>query len=206
MSTPGTTLEHEMHELAPHILVARARACVLMLIISDALSVLAIIVGGGYLSALNTENQFRIAGDHPPAFLPGLLVAIVLVLSGLAYFWWERSNIRQRAATQGTNQQIFFLLSWVFMIVAMVVQFVISFTLNRGYSTPYHAYESVITLLTWFTAIHLLLTAFIGLLLSGRIMRGRIAGHEYVVEVTGYWWYYTVVASLVLWLFALLLA
>jgi hypothetical protein len=176
-----------------------------MLIISDALAVLAIIVGGGYLSALNSENQFRIAGDHPPAFLPGLLVAIVLVLSGLAYFWWER-NIRQRAGTLGTNQQIFFLLSWVFMIVAMVVQFVISITLNRGYSTPYDAYESVITLLTWFTAIHLLLTAFIGLLLSGRIMRGRIAGHEYVVEVTGYWWYYTVVASLVMWLFALLLA
>jgi len=83
---------------------------------------------------------------------------------------------------------------------------VISFSLNRGYSTPYDAYESVITLLTWFTAIHLLLTAFIGLLLSGRIMRGRIAEHQYVVEVTGYWWYYTVVASLVLWLFALLLA
>ena len=205
MSTPGTTLEHETHELAPHIRVARARAGVLMLIISDALAVLAIIVGGGYLSALNTENQFRIAGDHPPAFLPGLLVAIVLVLSGLAYYWWER-NIRQRAGTQSANQQIFFLLSWVFMIVAMVVQFVISITLNRGYSTPYDAYESVITLLTWFTAIHLLLTAFIGLLLSGRIMRGRIAGHEYVVEVTGYWWYYTVVASLVMWLFALLLA
>jgi len=90
-----------------------------MLIISDALAVLAIIVGGAYLSALNTENQFRIAGDHSPAFLPGLLVAIVLVLSGLAYYGWER-NIRQRAGTQGTNQQIFFLLSWVFMIVAMV--------------------------------------------------------------------------------------
>src|SRR5712692_1539493 len=112
MSTPSTSLEQETHELAPHIRVARARFCALMLIISDALAVLAILAGGGYLSALNTENQFRIAGDHAPAFLPGLLVAIVLVLSALAYFWWER-NIRQRAGTQGTNQQVFFLLSWV---------------------------------------------------------------------------------------------
>jgi hypothetical protein len=195
-------MEHETHELAPHIRVARARAGVFLLIVSDALAVLAIFAGGGYLSALNTENQFRIAGDHAPAFLPGLLVAIVLVLSGLAYYWWER-NMQQRA---GTNQQMFFLLAWVLMIVAMVAQFVISVTVNRGYSTPYDAYESVIALLAWFTAIHLLLTAIIGLVLFGRVMRGRIAGHEYVVEVTGYWWYYTVVASLLMWLFAMLLA
>jgi hypothetical protein len=203
MSTPSTSLEHETHELAPHIRVARARAGVLLLIISDALAVLAIFAGGGYLSALNTENQFRIAGDHAPAFLPGLLVAIVLVLSGLGYYWWER-NMRQSAGAQGTGQQTFFLLAWVLLIVAMVAQFVISVTLNRGYSTPFDAYESVITLVEWFTAIHLLLAVLIGLLLYGRILRGRIAGHEYVVEVTGYWWYYTVIASLLMWLFAML--
>jgi heme/copper-type cytochrome/quinol oxidase subunit 3 len=203
MSTPSTSMEHETHELAPHIRVARARAGVLLLIISDALAVLAIFAGGGYLSALNTENQFRIAGDHAPAFLPGLLVAIVLVLSGLAYYWWER-NMRQGA---GTTQQMLFLLAWVLVIVAMVAQFVISVTVNRAYTTPpYDAYESVITLVEWFTAIHLLLAAIIGLLLYGRILRGRIAGHEYVVEVTGYWWYYTVVASLLMWLFAMLFA
>jgi len=199
-----TSLEH-VHELEPHIKVARARAGVLMLILSDALSVLAVLAGGGYLSALNTESQYRIAGDHPPPFLLGLVVAIALVLSGLAYYWWER-NIRQRAGTQGTNQQMFFLLSWAFMIVALVVQLVISITLNRAYTAPYDAYESVITLLTWFMAFKHLLAAIIGLLLFGRIMRGRIAGHEYLVEAAGYLWYYTVVSSLLMWVFALRLA
>ena len=195
-----TSLEHT-HELAPHIKVARARAGVLLLIVADALSVLAILAGGGYLSALNTENQYRIAADHPPAFLPGLVVAIALVLSGLAYYWWERKVRR----SEGSGQQMFFILSWALMIVALVVQTWISITLNHAYTTPYHAYESVLTLLMWFMAVKHLLAAILGLSLFGRIMRGRIAGHEYLVEAAGYWWYYTVVSSLLMWLFALLI-
>ena len=90
--------------------------------------------------------------------------------------------------------------------VALVVQTWISITLNRAYTAPYSAYESVITLLMWFMAFKHLLAAILGLLLFGRIMRGRIAGHEYLAEAAGYWWYYTVVASLLMWLFALSLA
>src|SRR6266851_1507320 len=158
-----TSLEH-VHELEPHIKVARARAGVLMLILSDALAVLAILAAGGYLRALNTEGQYKVAGDFAPAYLPGLLIAIALVLSGLAYYWWER-----RASKPGeTSQPLFFLLAWV-------------------------------------TAVHLLLAAFVGLLLGGRILRGRVAGHEFIAEVVGYWWYYTVVASILLWLFGVYL-
>ncbi len=196
----STSLEH-VHELEPHVKVARARAGVLMLIVADALAVLAIMAAGGYLRALNTEGQYRIAGDHPPAFLPGLLVAISLVLSGLTYYWWERKVQR----SEGSGQQMFFILSWALMIVALVLQTWISVVLNRAYTTPYHAYESVITLLMWFMALKHLLAAVIGLLLFGRIMRGRIAGHEYLVEPAGYWWYYTVISSLLIWLFALLI-
>jgi hypothetical protein len=192
--------EHETHGLALHVRVTRARACVLMLIVSDVLSVLAILAAGGYLSALNTEGQYKIAGDHAPAFLPGLLVAIALALSGLAYYWWER-RVRQNA---GAGQQIFFLLAGVFMIAATGIQLWISIILNRAYVIPYDAYESLITLLVWFTTVHLLLTVIIGLLLFGRVLRGRLAGHEYLAESTGYWWYYTVIASLLMWLFSLL--
>lgn len=202
MSTSNTPLEHETHELALHIREARARACSLILILADGLSVLAILAGGGYLSALNTENQYRIAGDHPPAFLPGLVVAIALVLSGLAYYWWERKVRRG----EGSGQQMFFILAWALMIVALVVQTGIGIILNRAYTAPYDAYESVITLLVWFMALKHLLAAILGLPLFGRIMRGRIAGYEYLVEASGYWWYYTVVASLLMWLFALRLA
>jgi hypothetical protein len=190
-----TSLEH-VHELEPHVKVARARAGILMLIVSDGLAVLAILAAGGYLRALNTEGQYKVAGDFAPAFVPGLLIAIALVLSGLAYYWWER---KARVPGEG-GQPLFFLLALVLMFVAGVSETWIGAGLKYG--IPIQAYESVQLLVPWFTAVHLLLATIIGLLLGGRILRGRIAGHEFIVEVVGYWWYYTVVASILLWLFA----
>jgi hypothetical protein len=187
--------EEHVYELEPHVKVARARAGVLLLIVSDALAVLAIMAAGGYLRALNTEGQFKVAGNYGPPFVPGLLIMIGLVLSGLSFFWWERGARRPG----GTGQALFFLLAVVLMLAAGVSETWIGEALR--YSVPIQAYESLQLLITWFTAIHLLLAAIIGLLLGGRILRGRLAGHEFIVGVTGYWWYYTVVASLLLWLF-----
>ena len=195
-----TSLELEqVHELEPHIKIARAKAGVVMLIISDALAVLAILAGGGYLRALNTEGQYRIAGDFAPAFVLGLLIAIGLVLSGISFYLWER-----RARKDGnTGQAFFFLLALVLMLAAGVAETWIGGTLRYG--VPISAYESVQLLVTWFTAVHLLLAAFVGVLLGGRILRGRVTGHEFIAEVVGYWWYYTVVASILLWLFGVYL-
>jgi hypothetical protein len=191
----STSIEH-VYELEPRIKVARARAGVLLLIISDALTVIAILAGSQYLRALNTEGQYKIAGDYAPSFVAGLLVMIGLLLSGVAFYLWVR-----RASKAGeTGQTLFILLALLIMLAAAVGQTWIGATLRYG--VPIQAYESVHLLVTWFTAVHLWLAAFIGLLLFGRILRGRIAGHEFVVEVSGWWWYYTVVASILLWLFA----
>src|SRR5581483_2824121 len=199
-----TSLEHvheeHVHGLEPHILVRRAQAGVLMLIASDALSVLAILAGGGYLSALNTENAFKVTGDFAPALTPGLLAMIGLLLSGIAYFLWTR-----RAGKPGqTGQTVLLVVAIVLMLAAGVMETWLGASLKYG--TPISAYESVLLLITWFTAIHLLLSAVIGLLVWGRVLRGRIAGREFIVEVTGYWWYYTVIASLLLWLFGVFFA
>jgi heme/copper-type cytochrome/quinol oxidase subunit 3 len=198
-----TTLEHahEEHafELEPHVKVARARAGVLMLILSDALVFLAIMAGAGYLRALNTEGQYHVATDFAPAFLPGLLVAIGAVLSGLAFFMWER-----KARIPGAvSQPLFLWLAFVLMLAAGVGDTVLAASLRYGFQ--FSAYESLQLLITWFTALHLLLAAVIGLLVGGRMLRGRLAGHEFIVEVTSYWWYYTVFASVLLWLFAVYL-
>ncbi|MGZ3645622.1 MAG: hypothetical protein ACXVCM_17430 [Ktedonobacteraceae bacterium] len=194
MST-SVEVEHAF-ELEPRIKVARARACVLLLIISDALSVVAIMAGAQYLQALNTEGQYKVAGNYAPSFVAGLLVMIGLLLSGLAFYLWDR-----KASKSGeTGQTLFFLLSLLIMLAAAVGETWIGATL--AYGIPIQAYESIHFLITWFTAIHLWLAAIIGILLFGRILRGRIAGHEFVVEVSGWWWYYTVVASILLWLFA----
>ncbi|HZU70800.1 MAG TPA: hypothetical protein VFA09_26230 [Ktedonobacteraceae bacterium] len=194
-----TALEHSEHpfELEPQVKVARAKAGVLMLIISDALSVLAILAAGGYLSALNTENQFKVAGDFAPPFVANLIIMIVLLLSGLAYFGWERGARRNN----GEGQSAFFLVSLVLMLAAGVAETWIGAALRYG--IPIHAYESMILLITWFTALHLLLTVIVGILLGGRILRGRLTGQAYLIEAGGYWWYYIVVSSILLWIFSL---
>lgn len=199
----STIVEHgheHGHELEPHIRIGRARAAVIMFIISDLLSIFGIMAAGGYLSALNTENQFRVSGDHPPTLLPGVLVAIALVLSGLVYYWWGR-----RAARFGeTGPTVFFMLSLLFMVLALVGQTWV--TASLGYTNPpYHAYESLLMLITWFTWVHFLLAIIIGLLVAGRILRGRLTGFGFIAEVTGYWWYYTILSSLLLWVISLIL-
>lgn len=191
----STSVEH-VYELEPHVKVARARSGILLLVISDALAVFAIIAGAQYLRALNTEGQYKIAGDYAPPFVAGLLVMIGLLLSGLAYYMWDR---RASKAAE-TGQTLFFVLSLLIMLAAAVGETWIGATLKYG--VPIQAFESVHWLVTWFTAVHLWLAVIIGILVGGRILRGRLAGHEFVVEVTGYWWYYTVVASILLWLFA----
>jgi heme/copper-type cytochrome/quinol oxidase subunit 2 len=197
----STSVTEHVYELEPHIKVARARAGVLLLIISDALSVLAILAAGGYLSALNTEGLFMAKGDHPPAFVPGLVVAILIVVSGICYYLWER---RERQGADSGPRAVF-ILSCALMIVALAVQ--VWITRILGFSTtPFNAYESLITLITWYSVFHFLLAAIIGLLLLGRVLRGRREGHDYIVEVVGYWWYYTVIASLVLWVFGMVLS
>ncbi len=190
----------QSHELEPHIRIGRARSMVILFIISDLLSVFGIMAAGSYLAALNTDNQFRVSGDHAPALLPGLLVAIALVLSGLIYYWWAR-----RAPRYGeTGPAAFFMVALLLMILAIVGQTWVE--LSLGYTTtPFHAYESMLMLITWFTWAHFLLALIIGLLMLGRILRGRLAGFGFMAEVTGYWWYYTILSALLLWVFSLIL-
>lgn len=190
----------QSHELEPHIRVARARSMVILFIISDLLSIFGIMAASGYLRALNTENQFRVGGDHPPTLLPGLLVAIALVLSGLTYYWWAR-----RAPRYGeTGPAAFFVVSLVLMILAIVGQTWV--TASLGYTNPpFHAYESLLMLITWYTWVHFLLAIIIGILLLGRIMRDRLAGYGFMAEVAGYWWYYTILSALLMWVVSLVL-
>ncbi len=200
------SLEHvhgeHVHELEPYVRVGRARAATIMFILSDVLAVFAIIAAGSYLRGLNTENQFRIAGDHAPALLPGVVVAIVLVLSGLFYFLWER-RVR---ANDGTGPSAFFVLSLLCVVVALVAQIWAALSLGYSYdNAPFHAYESVLMLITWYTWVHFLLLTIIGILLLGRILRGRLVGFGFIPEVTGYWWYYTVLSALLLWGFSFIL-
>lgn len=137
-------------------------------------------------------------GDHPPAFLPTLGVAILLVLSGICYYLWER---RERQSADSAPRVVY-ILAWALMLVTLAGQLWISITTKFA---TIDAYASVIIMLNWYSVFHYALAAIIGLLLLGRVLQGRRAGHDYVVEAIGYWWYYTVIASLLMWIFGMLL-
>ena len=91
----------------------------------------------------------------------------------------------------------FFALGALPVLLSLTMFIAVLLTLTRSWRDS--------ELVIWFTAVHLLLAAIVGLLLGGRILRGRLAGHEFIAEVVGYWWYYTVVASVLLWLFGVYL-
>lgn len=196
--------EESSHELAPQVKAARARAGVLLLILSDVLMVASILAAGGYLNALNTNGMFKAATDQP-AFPPGLVVAVVLLLSGLCYFWWAR---QARGKEQG-GPRVLFVLALVLVVAALVLQIwawtTLGYTTDPNAFPAYDAFQSVVLLLTAFTAVHLLLTSVVGLLLLGRMLRGRLAGQEYIVQAVGYWWYYTVLSGLLILLFIVVL-
>jgi heme/copper-type cytochrome/quinol oxidase subunit 3 len=198
----GHTAEEESHELPLHTRIGRARAVVILLIISDIMMVASILAAGGYLNAINTANAFKVSTDQP-AFPPGLVVAIVLVLSGLCYLWWERGVRR------GSNQQISVVLAALLMLAALGCE--IWYWLALNYTTPptsapaYDTYQSMVLLVTGFSAVHLFLAAIVGILMAGRSVNGRLAGQAYLVQAAGYWWYYTVISGVLIWLFTVIL-
>src|SRR5579871_1858126 len=204
--TAITATEHahegESHALPLHTRVSRARAIVILLIISDVMMVASIMAAGGYLNAINTANAFKVSTDQP-AFPPGSIVAIVVVLSGLWYFWWERS------VRAGGNQQGAVGLAMLLMLGAFGCE--IWYWLALNYTTAplsapaYDTYQSIVLLVTGFSTVHLFLAAVVGVLMTGRSANGRLKGQEYLVQAAGYWWYYTVLSGVLIWLFTVIL-
>ncbi len=192
-----TPHDESSHDLAPHIKVGRARSGVLLFIVSDAMMVLAVLAAGGWLSALNVGGLFKAPTDQP-SFPPGLVVAILLLVSALCYLGWDR------AVRRGGGATVFFVLALVLVIAALAVQ-AWSWT-TLGYTTAptatpsYDAFQSLVILVAAFNTVHIFVLAVIGVLLGGRIMNGRIAGQEFIPQVVGYWWYYTVLSGVILWL------
>lgn len=193
-----TPRDESGHDLAPHIKANRARSGVLLFMVADVVMVVGVLAAGGWLSALNVNGAFKASTDQP-SFPPGLVVAILLVVSALCYLMYDR------AVRRAGGGVVFFVLALVLVIAALVTQCWSWTTL--GYTTAptgtpaYDAFQSLVILVAAFNSIHIFVLAVIGLLLGGRIINGRIAGHEFIPQVVGYWWYYTVISGVILWLF-----
>jgi hypothetical protein len=85
----------------------------------------------------------------------------------------------------------------VLALAMLIAQIIVVFSIR--YTTPIHGYGSLVIIMSAYHAIHLLVTSLLGFLLLGRIMHGRMVGHEYVAEVSGYWWVYVALSALTTW-------
>jgi heme/copper-type cytochrome/quinol oxidase subunit 3 len=173
--------------------IARARIGALLLILSDAGFVLGMYASQTYLNILNMSNAFKVPAEKPPAVGIGLILSLVMVVSAAAYVWgWlglrDGNMSRYRTGV---------IIAWVIAMILFVVQVITVFSIR--YPAPIHGYGSLVIIMSAYHAIHLLVTSLIGFLLLGRITHNRIVGHEYVAEVSGYWWVYVAVSALSTW-------
>jgi len=184
---------HEHHGFDPALVPSRARIGVLLLILADVAFVAALYVSDAYLRILNIGGQFHPAREATPSAGAGLLLTIMMVVSAACYYFGDR-----RLQAGNVNQfRTALIVAWVLTLIAFVAQVVALFSLR--YPTPIYAYGSVTLLMTAYHGVHLFITALIGFLLLGRVTRGRIVGHEYIGEVTGFWWYYVALTAVTSW-------
>jgi heme/copper-type cytochrome/quinol oxidase subunit 3 len=173
--------------------VSRARIGTLLLILSDAGFVLGMYASQTYLQILNMNGTFRGPGESPPAIGTGLILSLVMAVSAAAYIWgWlgfrEGNMSRYRTGV---------IIAWVLALAMLVAQIIVVFSIR--FAVPIHGYGSLVIIMSAYHAVHLLITSLLGFLLLGRIQHKRMVGHEYVAEVSGYWWVYVALSALMTW-------
>jgi len=171
----------------------QVRLGTILLIVSDAVFVLAIYVGFLYVHALNTQGQFKPSTESTPSILASALVTAASVVAALCYTWGQRglrSNDTRRLRRGVT-------LAWIISVAALVGD-VLAFT-GLKYSLPLHAYTSFISLFIVYHAFrHLFIAVVIGALVLGRLYSGRLAGRDYVIQATGYWFWWIAITAVVM--------
>ena len=87
-------------------------------------------------------------------------------------------------------------LGWLLSLAGLVASVVVFLAYNPG--LPLHAYASSMSLFILFHSWHLVIALVICAIPLGRLLRGRIGGREYTIQITGWWLWYTVVTAVVM--------
>jgi heme/copper-type cytochrome/quinol oxidase subunit 3 len=170
----------------------QVRLATLLLIVSDATFVLAMYLGFLYLHVLNTQGQFT-AHESKPSILGSVLVAVGSLLAASAFAWGQRGlrSGNSRRVRAGVTT------AWVISLVALVGDVLIFGGLN--YTLPLHAYGSFMGLFIIYHAIrHLMIAVVVGALVLGRLYSGRLAGRDYVLQATGYWFWWIAITAVIM--------
>jgi cytochrome c oxidase subunit I len=170
---------------------SRARWGALLLIVSWTMLGLVIALAYIYLDALNTQGQFKPAGESAPSTVGTVLVTVAALAAAAAWTWgYQRSR-----AGDGTGARTGVALGWGITLAGLAGTLIVFAAYNPG--LPLHAYASSMSLFMLFHAWHLVAGLVIGAIALGRLFRGRIGDRTYVIEVVGFWLWYAAIISVI---------
>ena len=176
--------EHEVAERP-----GRARVGVGLWILQDIMLVLALLVGFIYLSGLNTQHAFHPKSEPMPSSGLSWLI-VVIAFAGAAVWHW--GHVRSKAGdTAGGRAGL--TLGWMLTIAGIVVDIVLFAGLKAP--SPLHAYASGVGMFVFYHAWHLIIALAVTSIVLVMAIRGRLAGHEHLSEVVGWWLWWAAIAS-----------
>ena len=168
------------------------RIAVWALIVSDAVFVVAVYAAFIYLHGLHTQGAFKPATESRPSVVGSLLVTAGSVVAALAYAWGQQGIHARDTGRLRTGVMLAVGVS----LVALVGDLAVFADLN--YPAPLHAYGSFMSLFILYHALrHLVVGVLIGALVLGRLLKGRLAGRDYVIQATGYWFWWIAITAIV---------
>jgi cytochrome c oxidase subunit 1 len=161
------------------------RIAVWAMIVSDAVFVVAVYAAFIYLHGLHTQGAFKPATESRPSVVGSVLVTAGSIVAALAYAWGQQGTHSHDTGRLRTGVMLAVGVS----LAALVGDLVVFADLN--YPAPLHAYGSFMSLFILYHAIrHLVVGVLIGALVLGRLLKGRLAGRDYVIQATGYWFWW----------------
>jgi hypothetical protein len=153
---------------------------------------LAVYVGFFYLDALNTQGQFHPASEPKPGAAVSVVIGALALAAAAAWSYGYRAA-RSRNGGQARGLLI---LGWVLTLAGLVVDLIVFAGLKAP--DPLHAYASFVGLFIFFHAWHLIVGLVITALVLGTALRGKLAGREYVAQITGWWLWYAAIMTVIL--------
>jgi cytochrome c oxidase subunit I len=145
-----------------------------------------------YLDALDTQGQFKPASEGTPTTVGNVLVTVGAVAAAVAWTWGYR---RARDGYHGQARG-WAMLGWILTLAGLAGSVIVFARLTAP--LPLHAYASAIALFILFHAWHLVAGSVLGAIVLGRMLKGRIGGREYVIQVAGWWLWYAAVMAVVI--------
>jgi len=145
-----------------------------------------------YLHALNTMHQFKPSSEPMPTTVGNVLLTVGALAGAAAWTWGYRGSRSGDSARARTGVT----LGWLITVAGLAGSLVVFADLKAP--LPLHAYASSMSLFVLFHGWHLVVGLLIGAIVLGRLYRGRIGGREYVIQVVGWWLWYTAILAIVM--------